>query len=601
MKELIDNEPYNEGVTSPGSMPTLKRWLFRVVLIVVLMIGILFIVPWVLPSSISGYVIETALAVLSGKNVSIDGDAEFSLLPVLNVRAGKISFSEINADPNDEKPAIAEAAEIGLEIETLGLLAGEMNIKSVVLVRPRIRLTEIIKPPAVPDSSSILVQKAKQNWGWWRSFSVGEVRVENASVAYVNVSGETAVRVSELQLSNENSNNLASGTKITGRGKINGVDVDVLFSLDKVVVLGTGAGVPMMASVRAKNMDVDFTGTLSKRQDIVGKGIVSVKADDWGRVATVFGWELLKIFTGKLDFKSEYAFSGERFSLNNVNLEIGSNIISGDMAILKTGAVVTGAFETEHLDLGEDFMAGTMDGVFGNLLKWSGERLRSWAPGSEVSLKWSTLKWDAIRFGSGTLALTRTEKQPGLEYRLENMKTYAGETSFRVGFSEAKSIYALQGKLSMQRFNLGPLIKGLSGKALLSGQGNLSLSLLSVGRTFGQLVSALTGTGSFNIINGQIPESAMTAKLLQQEKTNGEQYFSQFLGNLTFRQGIVASDDLLLKAPELSIIGEGELDLTDRKIDVRLQSLTVKPGTKTRSVKPFAITGTLSDFSFQEQ
>ena len=79
--------------------------------------------------------------------------------------------------------------------------------------------------------------------------------------------------------------------------------------------------------------------------------------------------------------------------------------------------------------------------------------------------------------------------------------------------------------------------------------------------------------------------------------------FSQMVGSFSVSQGIIRGEDLLLRSPRMSLIGQGGIDLARNAVSVDLRALeTVEGAAKARRlIKPFRVEGTLSGIEITAQ
>jgi len=599
-------DPFDQMLmASPASFPVLKKWVFRTAIIVAVFIVMSGFLPRLLPLSMSTYVVEKWLEYMTDKIVTVAGNAEFTLLPTLSVSATNVKFSNVNADV-DNAGGLIDVEAMNFEITSIPLLAGELEFIQLKLDRPRYRyVSKAFTTTEMRDVGSNDKLKRTQNWGWWRKFSLGSVDIKNAYIEYIGDSNSDGLQIAEINLSNNQLSNNQKQAEIKGQAVISGHPVEITINVEKVVAAGTGAGVPFVVGVKNNDVDMNIAGMFSVRQNLNGEGTISIQSKNIKSVAQLFSVDVLNNFTGAVSFQSGYTFNDERFLMNNISVMIGAMKISGDIDTSKTSDRVVGTFNADDLDVDIDDGAYSKSKAYIGLLKFAKQTLKSWGVGSDVSLNWTGLTIADLKLGSGNLKVFRTEKPERLVFDVKNLKTYSGIATAKLSFGAGEAMYALKGEISVQRFNVGALIKDYAGSTALNGQANLSLKLLSVGASPEQLLSSLTGSGSFNVTDGRVNDDAIAEYLLAKtstsERGSTELIFSQFLGDISFSQGVARSQDLLLKAQSLSLIGEGELDLTNKQIDISLQSLSSPSGTKLRTVKPFRIGGTLSTPVFQEQ
>ncbi|MEQ8407524.1 MAG: AsmA family protein [Gammaproteobacteria bacterium] len=177
---------------------------------------------------------------------------------------------------------------------------------------------------------------------------------------------------------------------------------------------------------------------------------------------------------------------------------------------------------------------------------------------------------------------------------------YEGSFNGSMSLDASQETPNISVNVALQEVALGPLLTDMMDSAMLSGKGNLQLDVRSTGADTLALQRGLNGTGSINLEDGVL-QGVDVASVLGQIETmlrsrsaaqlaRGEQTaFESFGATLQFTNGVISSNDLLLKSPGFQVTGSGTvLNLHDDTIDYDLVT-TVDAATATRADQQYEI------------
>lgn len=160
-----------------------------------------------------------------------------------------------------------------------------------------------------------------------------------------------------------------------------------------------------------------------------------------------------------------------------------------------------------------------------------------------------------------------------------------------------------------QHIDIQPLLRSLEKifHLQLSGRGDLSANLITVGNRLPDIKTHLNGNASFMIKDGvlhgiDIPYYSNLADALanksQPTLSNTQQTsFGKLTGTAQISQGIVSNHDLLMEAPQMRVTGNGTANLVTEQLNYRLelQRLTSGSVVKLRGPAiPLLINGSFS-------
>jgi len=169
---------------------------------------------------------------------------------------------------------------------------------------------------------------------------------------------------------------------------------------------------------------------------------------------------------------------------------------------------------------------------------------------------------------------------------------------------------------------VGPLLKDVAGKDLLTGTTHAGANLTTAGQTPAALKKNLDGKVDFAFENGAVKGVDLAALIRQAqavlkgqpaggEKGGSKQTeFSELSGTANITRGVIHNRDLMLKSPLFRVQGEGDVDLPAEQLDYRLTakivgSLKGQGGKKLSDLKglaiPVQISGSFEQPQYQVQ
>jgi len=550
----------------------------------------LFVLPYVLPGSVEKFFVARVLEVALQRPIKISGDAEFSLLPKFQLTATKII---VENKENSDQPVLADIARLHLEAGPWGLLTNTLTVDHLIVDQPVLRLSRDHagrtnwRLANGGDQSSNL-RKPDFNWGRWRDFRIGDVQLNNGRFIFDDrVSGRHINGVNaNFRIARSAITGAADGLSLDGDMDVNGEPVHLRIDMGSTKRFLSGGRMPMIAEISANPLTLRYQGTIAKRQYVVTEGQVSVDAVNVNHLESWLGPIFSTAVNGGLRWTSYFSSNANRIVLKDMRLNLGGDQYSGDLRLVAgvKGHFLRGSILADNLNLSS----------FSNMLPslW-----HSNAVDGHLDVNWRKLSYGDLRFGQGRLKVDFSSEDRMTSFDLSRMTLYGGQARARVKISRLGDAYALDAAINVTRVRSGQLFKALRADVPLAGEANVRLKIASVGRNTAQLIAALRGRGGFNVVNGSVSNAVLADHL----RVAGQNRlgFSQLFGSFSIDHGVIDGRDLLLKAKHLSLVGDGIVDISQRKVDVHLQSLSRAKGRDNKhgpSIRPIRLIGTLVGF-----
>jgi AsmA protein len=159
---------------------------------------------------------------------------------------------------------------------------------------------------------------------------------------------------------------------------------------------------------------------------------------------------------------------------------------------------------------------------------------------------------------------------------------YDGDVALDVRTNTPKT--SLDEKLST--VNVGPLLKDVLGKELVSGKATATAQLTTTGADVDTIKRTLNGKANFSFRDGKV-KGVNIGQLIREAyakiknkpappKTENVTDFAEMSGSVAIHNGVVRNDDLNAKSPLLRIEGKGSADLPKERVNYLVNAAIVE-------------------------
>lgn len=540
---------------------------------------LLFAVPPVLPEALTRGTAESVLSDMLEMPVKITGEHSFRLLPNVSLHAKGIVAGAL-----DNRGTALEIGSLDVDMSAVGLMSASADINSLAVNQPKLTVSMVQLTAA--DSG----QEIDRAWGWWRNLTIGALNVSDGRVIVYGRDGRLAYDIGKLSLvsATPRAGEAEDGLAFDGSAEINGGTTKFRVSTSDPALFVLGNRWPVRFEATSDLLRAKFVGALAMRQQLIGEGNVELSSDDAARLNAWIGPILPARSGSKMSIKAEVDIDGDMISVSNATLKIGQT--DARMAFKLAGVAsgrtrLSGTLDADVLDLSSEDGAG---------LLVDGERTLGTAmlPPGEVALNWDRIIWRTHEFGQGHGTLVRGAGGSRVTIKLDEMDTYGGTLRGEMTLDVSEGMRALDAEATLVNVELGPLAasSSVSLATPVTGQSTISVKLFSVGATADQLMEALVGDAEVIISDGVLTLPSLTQGVMETQRKGIP--FKTLTGHFHIAQGIGRSEDLLLRADDVSLVGKGTVDLTDGRIDLDVGRLGGKEGE--RSLKRFRVSGPAS-------
>ncbi len=595
----------------------MKKLFLALTALVVLLLVAAVVAPFLIPADVYKDKIVQAAREATGRELSLNGDIKFNVLPRLELQAEDVAFA--NA-PGATAPKMATLDELILELQIWPLLAGEVKVDSFVLVGPVINL-EIDKSGrpnwefdgakdggASSPSQTTGEQTAAPPSGGAPTLpeiSLGDVRLVDGLVTFRDARGGEAIEISDIQMK-LSLPDLDSAVRAEGSLVWNAEKLSLEVETESLRGLLAGQTTPISLSLDSKPVKLGYRGSVTNGTPPKVNGEIDLDVPSIRNLASWTGNPLdapgeglgpLKI-KGKIDATDKiFAFTDAGIGLDAMNA-------TGDLTADIGGKrpYLKGRLDVDKIDLntymppaqdGQAAPSGAASGSTGAAApggeqagpgEWSDEPLALdglKAANVDFALTVGAIEIQKIKVGRSALVVALKDGLLNLD--LSELNLYGGVGKGKVTVDARGAVPAVAESFAMEGIQAEPFLTDASDFDRLSGTGRMDISVTAKGRSQKEMVNALNGKGAVKFVNGAIKGINLAAMarnvqsaFLSSGGDKAEQTdFAELSGTFTITKGILQNNDLVMLNPLVRLSGQGTSDLPKRTVNYRLEPKVV--------------------------
>jgi AsmA protein len=602
----------------------MKKWLIGIAAFVVVVIAVLLVVPFLLPTeTYKGQIVERVKSA-TGRDLALNGPISLSILPSFALTVSDVAFG--NA-PGASAKNMATFGKLQLQVQPIALLSGRLVIDSFVLVDPVIALetdkqgrpnwlfaTAGAGPISAPSGPAAPAKPAPapaagapppaKGGSPLDEVHLGDVRLVNGTITYQDDRTGQKQRLDKINAKLALPD-LASPMQMSGNADWNGKTVSVALDLAQPRQFLSGAKTAVTVNLTAPALKFDFKGTAASAAEVALDGDTALDISSLRELATWTGGSLPPTSGGLATLKigGKLALAGARVKFTDAEIALDTIKAKGDLAVDASGQkpVLNGKLDVDKLDLNPCLPPSQPAAVAAKPAAAPGvpTPAPATAPAQAVGgAGWSDQPIDvsglkaanadfALTVGGivfkkitiGKSALTLQLKDSKLAADLTQMELYQGAGKGGVRLDGAAVVPAFEGNFDLTKVEAQPILRDVMDFDRLSGNANGNVAVTAHGRSQRELIGNLNGKGALSFLNGAVkginigalvrnPVGAIVDPAAQK---NEQTDFSEMSGTFTITNGILKNSDLDLKSPLLRVAGAGTVDLPQRTVNYRIE------------------------------
>jgi AsmA protein len=567
--------------------------------------AVLAAIPFLFPPEKYKPLIEQVVQKQTGRELAMKGPITFTLFPVLALKATDVSLS--NAAGGQAKEMLSLSS-LSIGVKLLPLLSSRLEVDDLILLNPVINL-EVSKGgtpnwvfPGEAPPSQTTADKPAANFDI-AGLVFSELKVINGTVSYLNQQTGDKHMVSNLNLE-VRAHTLADPVKASGNMNLDGQNLEFALDLDNAKKLLDKAPVAVNGKVSLPFLKAEYKGTITGTQPPAAEGDLTLAVDSLAKVMSLLGSPPA---AGEKDhsltLSSPLSYKSNSVDLSHMDVSFDAIKASGSLTAglggkvpdIKANLMIPELDVTPYLSVASS-AAPAADAPAGKEL-WSNTPIALGALASvdaliEASIGKITLPQTSV----SDTAFTVQTKGGKLAADLKETKLYGGTGTAHLTADARGNLPAITQALTLQGVDIGKFLTDFGYTDKLTGQGDLTYDLNTLGRSEKEMVSNLGGNGSvhlygakfkginlMNVINTINTLGNVSATFQNLVKPDTMTEVSDLTATFTVKDGVISNNDLVLKSPVGSATGEGEINLAQNliryrftpKADVGLQNTSV--------------------------
>lgn len=564
----------------------------------------------------------------SGLELDISGNIKWTLFPSVGISVSNIELK--NKQGFGNKP-IAKIKQMALSVKLLPLIIKHVDVDTITLIDSQFNLYKKANGnanwqlSAQKPTTTATPEKATDSTASDTDFELNNINIKNAMVNYQDDSTGQTIKLNNFNLYAEDLSS-SSNTPFSTSFQLqkNKQQIEVTIKSDAKVNLnrpsadlknlkitanikqGNGHSINMKLTgdtdldlkaqtFNAKHMQgsinqLKFNGKVTGTQILKSPNVnaqltvdtFNAKAllTDLGQSIKTSDSDALTAVSAKLSA----TYAGNKINLNNLKLTLDNTKVNGTASYNISPPQATANFQIDKINL--DNYLSQASGSQANQTPASNSSPNKASPqpttipalvkqlrvNAKLNIKQLTI--NKLQFNAINLAVNG---QNG-DYQLPlSANFYQGQINGNLGINVTSQTPKISIRQTANNIDVGALVQDMSGKALISGKGSISLNVNTQGMAVNNLLQNLKGTANFNLNNGKINNlnllsSVKTIDNKVNNTTNSNQgnnnlLFSQLSADANFNNGIATSNSIKLNSSALTVRGTGTTNLLSQTIN----------------------------------
>jgi AsmA protein len=591
----------------------MKKFLLALLGVIVLVVAAAIVVPFLLPTDTYKQQIEAQVERLTGRKLAISGPLDISLLPTVAVTAEDVRFANVEGGTAPEMMALKG---LQAELKIWPLLRGTVEVDRFILIEPEFHLEidaegrpnwafgapqdEAAVAAETPQDEAATETPAPPEAGGMRlpvsEVKLGDIRVENGSLTFSDARSGAEERIEAINL-DVDLPDLRSRLEANGSLAYKGETVKLALAVERPLELIEGGSSPVRVNGEAPDLTLTFDGAVANAAPPSATGAVELNVSSIRDLAAWLAEPIAFEAEGLSTLRIAGKLSGSpaRVAFDDATVALDAIEGQGNVAVDLSGAVprLTGRLDLGAVDLNPYLPPETgagaeaADGGRGQAGGEAGGAASDWSDepielppigGAEVDfeLTVASLRVRELQMDRSVVALRLDDARMRADFK--EIALYGGRGSGQLDVRVVEGTPRISEEFRLEGLHALPFLRDAADFERLAGTASAEVSLKTRGRSQRELVQNLRGEGQATFVDGAIVGINLAGMLRNvasafQGGGGGERKtdFAELSGTFRIRNGILTNDDLWLQAPVLRVAGSGQLDLSERTVDYRIE------------------------------
>lgn len=587
--------------------------------------------------------VERAVESATGRDVVIAGDVGVSYWPVLGLRAGEVTLSNVEGG---RAPSFIAADEIDIGVELRPLLDRQVVVRRLVLQRPQIALEVnaegrpnwLLAPVRRPGGPPPTTRPSEPVVDVSRT-SLREVRIADGEVSFFDARQGAGWVIGDVDLKTALTS-LDAPMRVEGSVRYADRPINLNMEIGRPGAATRGELTPLSFKIESELINADFQGqTVAMSGEVAGlvraNGPSLRQLSAWmgAPIQNAVGFEQFAV-SGRVQVgNGAYSFSNAGFALDLIRGR-------GDFVLSEHNGkpYVSGRLELFDFDL-NPYLSGqappqtTPEAVVAAAEAPAAAQAAGATPTAEIAavaaparaldvqaapsetpvsfaglrainadleLVTAVVLVQRMRVDSARLNLVINDGY--LAATLHNLTLYGGSGRGRFEIDARQPATRIVQDLAFTNLDARSFLTDAINFSNIEGRAELALNLRTQGQTQSQFIAGLDGRTHLEVVSGTLHgvdlggvattiRNALRGELIAPEARTA---FTGFSATFAIADGVLASDNLSFNTPNLRIPGIGIIDTPGRRLDLRLAPRSPRGGI----VIPFAMRGPWTQLAY---
>ena len=537
--------------------------------------------------------VKAQIRAVTGLDPVLSGEVAVSLFPT-----GHVSFNDVSLGDRRAGTSALTAEQLVVRLRFFPLLAGQIEIADVTLVRPTITIG--FAPGGRSNWSGhidTLARALQPSPDRVKSFS--EIRISDGTVMLHDETYKVIETLTNVDFALAWPS-ISKSFAATGRFVWHDEPIDATLSLTEFVAALTGDRSGLKLRLSGTPLKFAFDGYISTRPTLKMEGTLSADtASLRDALAWAASWSAPGSGFGRFTLKAQTNIVGGSISLSGVNLELDGNDCEGVLTLASDGRqILQGTLAADALDLTP--YLSTVRLLAGS--DWSREPFSlAGLSGIDVDLRLSAARVTLAAVKLGRTAVAANLRGGDLTVAVGESQAFGGIASGSFGLAQSEGGGALKAQLQFADIDLNQGLAELIGVRRVEGVGTLALNIEGAGGSVYELTQGLNGSASLTSKKGAITGINVEQLLKRLERNplagrgdfrSGKTPFDLFAVNVKVAQGTANVEDMRIEAPAVRLALAGSASIPARDLDLKgTASLLAGRDAAASFELPFVVTG----------
>ncbi len=601
--------------------------------------GVVLAAPYLVPASLIEQQLADAVRKATGRTLSTNGDARFSIFPTIGAEFGPVSLS--GQEGSGDQPLMT-AQGLTARLKFWPLLQRRFELDAVVLHRPVIDLrgnisglAEMHKPEerraeappdlAQPKSAPVAAQLAVLPAATLRAFGIAEIRFRRATVRFGDDAERDVIENANLSASLPD---VTAPLTLSGRFDWRGERIDISSSLLSLPRLAAGEPSNLQFDISSAAGRVGFDGTvLFTRDKAQARGQLSADTQNLPLLMGWFGARMAPSITrASLDARLIGTDDGFTLDAANLGLDDMTAVAAFEGSLAGERPRIKGSLAFDMLDIEKFRLRATeqtadtaairpglialahAQSADSTAARGEGERAEDlqidlamlMTVDADLAITAAAVSRKALSGENGDM---RIQLQGGeFVARLARLDVYGGQAQGDMSMDNSAGVPVMSATFRLRDVAALPFLSATSSFDWLSGRLDADLTLASGGATVAHLRRMIRGEAVLELSDGAIEGMDLPDMLARaqdgdfsslERQTSAQTQITELRAAWTIAEGVARTTDLRLRGPMIGADGKGELDLVGEKMEIRLQPrVTPRDGGEAKTVEiPIKVEG----------